>query len=75
MNCKGQIIGFLGSVIVFLIVWALFFASWVNEWANTLIESNNLQGIEAFLIANLNIWIFIFLVISIFLFLGFGGRN
>jgi hypothetical protein len=74
MNSKGQIVGFIGSVIVFLIVWALFLGKWLNEWTNYTITANNLTGIEAFLLANLNLFVLVFLILGIFIYLRFASQ-
>jgi hypothetical protein len=63
---KGQlaILGIVFGLIVFVILWALFFGEWVNLWAQQAITANNLTGIEAFLMANMNLWIGVGLIIG-----------
>ena len=65
MNKKGGIIGFIFGVAVFVILWFVFlgqFLAWSGQYA---IERNNLSGWEAFVLANLNLFVFIFLIICI----------
>ena len=56
---RGQIaiLGVIFALIIFVILWALFFGAWVNTWSQQMITVNGLTGVEAFLIANMNLWI------------------
>jgi len=71
-NKKGQILGYILSLIIFIIVWSLFLAKWINDTVAYYIVQNNLTGIEAFLLANLNLWIMIFIFIVLVLLTVFG---
>jgi len=56
---RGQlaVLGVIFALIIFVILWALFFGAWVNTWSQQMITVNGLTGVEAFLIANMNLWI------------------
>lgn len=56
---KGQvaILAVVFGLLVFVILWAMFFGAWVNTWSQQMITVNSLTGIEAFLVANMNLWI------------------
>ena len=75
MNNKGQLgaLSVIFGLIVFFILWAMFFAEWVSEWAQQMITDNSLVGIEAFLIANINLWIAIGVILGVLAFIYFGG--
>lgn len=75
MNRKAQfgVLSVIFGIIVFVILWALFFGAWVNTWAQQMITANSLTGIEAFLIANMNLWIGIGVLIGSVGALYFGG--
>jgi hypothetical protein len=45
------------GLIIFFTLWALFFGAWVNTWAQQMITVNSLTGVEAFFVANMNLWI------------------
>ena len=66
MNKKGNffVIGWIFTVIIFVIIWARWLGVFLNTWATRYIELNSAVGIEAFLIANLNLWIFVWLLIA-----------
>ena len=61
MNKKGFVspIAIIVSYLVFLVFWFLVFAEQLNTWGQRAIELNGLVGLEAFLWANLNLWVFI----------------
>lgn len=77
MNKKGQfaVLGIVFSLIIFLILFVLFFAGWVNTWAQQMIALNSLTGIEAFLVANMNLWIVLGTLIGAIITLYFGGGD
>jgi len=61
MNKKAFVspIALIVSYLFFLMVWFLVIAEQLNTWGQIAIELNNLVGLEAFLFANLNLWVFI----------------
>jgi hypothetical protein len=75
MNRKAQIgvISVVFGLIVFIVLWALFFGAWVNTWAQQMITANSLTGVEAFLMANMNLWIGIGVMFGAVGALYFGG--
>lgn len=72
MNKKG---GLVFSLIIFLILWALFFAKWISNQGQAFINQYSLTGLEAFLIGNMNIWILAGLIIGFVMNWAFGGNN
>ena len=77
MNKKAQlgVLAVIFGIIIFVILWALFFGSWVNTWAQQAIAVNSLTGVEAFLLANMNLWIGIGVIIGSVSALYFGGGS
>jgi len=59
------IISLFFSLVVFGVVWVMFAGKQIAGWAQRAIELNNLTGLEAFLLANLNLWVFLFMLITI----------
>lgn len=76
MNKKGNflVISWIFTVIVFIIIWARWLGGFLNVWAQRYIENNSATGIEAFLVSNLNLWIFVWLLI-VTVFVLYGGSN
>lgn len=76
MNKKGGlfVISWIFVVILFIIIWAQWLGSEINYWATRYIANNSPSGFEAFLISNLNLWIFVWLVIAT-IFVLYGGRD
>ena len=74
---KGQlaILGVIFGLMIFTFLWVMFFAGWINTWAQQMITANSLTGIEAFLMANMNLWIGIGVLIGVVTALYFGGNN
>ena len=77
MNNRGQtgIVGAVFALIMFVIIWALWLGSWINEWAERLVVDNSLTGIEAFLAANINLWVILGVMVSFMAYMYFGGRR
>jgi len=68
-----MVLSVIFGLIVFMILWALFFGSWINTWAQQMITVNSLTGIEAFLVANMNLWVGAGTLIGAVSVLYFGG--
>lgn len=77
MNKKGLTnISIIFFVIVFIILWALFFADLLSTYGAQIVNENNLTGIEALLYSNLNLIVAVILLIFILAVgLGGGGSN
>jgi len=77
MNKKGQlaILGVIFSLLIFVILWAMFFGSWVNLWAQQLVTVNELTGVEAFLVLNMNLWIGVGVLIGTITTVYLGGNS
>jgi len=68
MNKKAQVftpITMIFLVIVTIIFFAMFGASFLNLGIGMAMESGNFTGIEGFLISNLSLFIFLALIIAI----------
>lgn len=72
-NKKGQIIGFFFAVIIFIAIWAFWLGAWLQDYGEYAIQKNSLTGMEAFFMANLNLFLFFAMLIMIFLALYLGG--
>lgn len=75
MNNTGQIglIGLIFSLIIFVILWALYIGKWLSEWGRSAITTNGLTGLEAFFMANLNLWVVLGLIIGVMAWVYIGG--
>lgn len=56
----------------FLMVW-IFLADWISAVGELAVTTNNLTGLEAFIMMNLNFVIFIGLLLFIIVYSAFGG--
>lgn len=77
MNKKGFVgpIGAIFLFLLFIVMWLVFLAEWLNEIGAMLILNNNLTGIEAFFYSNLNLTIFIVMILGMLAFMYFGGES
>lgn len=64
-NKKAQFVGLIFSLIAFLIVYALFIASFVNFVSSNAMATGNYTGISAFFISNLNAVIIVSMIIGV----------
>jgi hypothetical protein len=78
-NKRGQagfgILLFIGSLLIFVFIWAVWLGAWLQDYATTTIQAGTVTGIEAFVIANLNLIIFLGLILTIFLAIYFGASQ
>ena len=73
---RGQTaITILFGLIMFSILYFMFFAGFISEWCQLTITQNNLSGLEAFLLGNMNLWIIVVVLIFIFASLYWGGER
>lgn len=74
---KGQtgILGLIAALVMFVLLWALWLGEWLAEAGQDFIVNNGLTGIEAFLIANLNLWVFCGLCVGIIFAVGVGASR
>lgn len=73
---KGQsVITLAFYVLVFIIGFAMFFGGWINDIGDEAIAKGQVTGFEAFVYANLNVFIIVALIIFILasLYVGGGG--
>ena len=54
---QGGILGYFFVLGVFILIWALFLASFFNTFGQQAITANNLTGLEAFIWGNLNLFV------------------
>ena len=75
MTLKGQIglVSLVFALIMFFLLWGLYLGKWLAEWGRDAITRNSLTGIEAFLLANLNLWVVIGLMIGVMAWVYIGG--
>lgn len=75
MNRKGQITGItiFFMLVVFVIVYAFFFADFLTTWGAEMVVKNNLSGFEAFFYDNLNAFVLFMVLIFTLAALAFGG--
>jgi len=77
MNKKAQLEIF--RIIIVLVMGVLFWALWggshLAEWASRTVIQNDLQGIEKFLLVNINLWVGFGLFISCIWLLNFRGEG
>lgn len=76
MNRRGQgipVLGVLFGLLVFLILYAMFFAGWLQEIATQAVVDNGMTGLEAFLMSYINVWVFIGVILGTLVFLYYGG--
>ena len=73
MNKKAiSNISIIFYTLIFIILWALFFAKQVTDWGNQAVTAGGMTGIEALLYGNINAIIAVILLIFI-LAMGLGG--
>jgi len=67
MNTKAQQgpLEFLAGVVVFVILWFTWIGGWLVDVGQQGIIDGSLTGFEAFVYANLNVFVFIGLTLSI----------
>lgn len=69
-------VGPIGAVFlfgVFIIMWFVFLGAWVNTVCHGMVVDNNLTGVEAFILDNMNFVIFIVLILAMMGWAYFGG--
>jgi len=79
MNKKG-FVGPIGAIFLFLLfiaLWLVFLAEWLNTIGATIIATNiaTLTGLEIFFYSNLNLMVFIIMVLGMLAFMYFGGGD
>ena len=63
-------------VVIFVLIWSFWLGRFINEWTSDFLSKGYVTGIEAFLWANLNLWIMLLfgLGIMIYVYLTGGQR-
>ena len=76
-NKRGKfgILLFIGSLLIFVFIWAVWLGAWLQDYATTTIQAGTVTGLEAFIIANLNLIIFLGLITTVFIAIYFGASN
>lgn len=62
-------------LIIFAIVFFMWGASFLGYWSLSAVSTNNLTGIEAFLLSNMLLWFILILVIAILSYMYIGGNQ
>ena len=77
MNKDAQIglIGLVFSVIIFFLLWALYLGKWLSDIGQTMITNNNLTGLEAFLVGNLNLFVVFGVLVGVLAWVYIGGSR
>jgi len=77
MNKKGFVgpIGAIFLFLLFIVLWLMFLAEWLNEIGAMIIATNSLVGLEAFFYSNLNLMVFIIMILGMLAFMYFGGEG
>lgn len=77
MNNKGQgaIIGIIFLIGIFLFIWAVWLGGFLQDQAEEQISAGTYTGLEAFIVANLNLIIFLGLLLFIVFAIAFGGAT
>lgn len=74
---RGQM-GPIGLIIIdafFILMWSTWVGGWINQIVSEAIATYNITGFEAFLWANLNLWIFIGLLLGNIIYFSVGASN
>ena len=74
MNKKGAVFTIVFLLIGFFLFYFLFGHDFLTYWSYNMIETHNFSGWEAFLMANMNIWVIISVLLSSMLFVFAGGN-
>jgi len=76
MNKKGFVgpIGAIFLFLLFIVLWLMFLAEWLNSIGAMIITTNSLVGLEAFFYSNLNLMVFIIMILGMLAFMYFGGE-
>jgi len=78
LNRSGQYRGPIAFIILicfFVALWFMGIGEFVSWSASFSILQSGWTGVEAFLIGNLNVWIFVFSILGIMGFMYFGSRQ
>jgi hypothetical protein len=76
MNKKGQLflVRVVFLLIIFIIIWAVWLGGFLTTYTTEYLSGHpEVVGVEAFLLANMNLWIFAFLIITLVALVMIGG--
>lgn len=73
MNKKAQFVGMIISIMVFIIVFAIFLSSFIRMASQQAVDSGAVGGVELFFLANFQIWVILALILGV-LYLSYIGR-
>lgn len=76
-NKRGQLnlIRIFFIVIIFIFIWAFWLGQFLNEYSAQFLATGYVTGLEAFLWANLNLWIALGLFLGVLIALYSGGAQ
>lgn len=77
---KKAFVGPIGAIFLFLLfiaLWLVFLADWLNTVGATIIATNiaTLTGLEVFFYSNLNLMVFVIMILGMLSFMYFGGGD
>ena len=75
MNKKAQFFGIIFLLLGFFLFYFLIGYSLLTEVSMNMIEENQLDGLEAFLVANMNVWVVIIALMSSLVAVFVGGAQ
>ena len=64
-NKKANILNYVFGLLFFNLIWLIGLAKFLTDWGAKSILDNNLVGIEAFAVGNINLIIFIVQILGI----------
>lgn len=76
-NKRGQfaIITFFFAIIIFFFIWAFWLGGFLSDYADQAISAGTVTGLEAFILANLNLFIFLGIILTVFIVIYLGAQS
>jgi len=74
-NKKANILNYVFGLLFFNLIWLIALAKFLTDWGARSILDNNLVGIEAFAVGNINLIIFIVQILGIIGYSFFGSNS
>ena len=74
-NKKANILNYVFGLLFFNLIWLIGLAKFLTDWGAKSILDNNLVGIEAFAVGNINLIIFIVQILGIIGYNYFGSSR
>lgn len=74
-KAQAGILGAIFGLFIFFLVWVLAAMPYLQTYGSEIVAANEYTGVIAFILLNINIFIFFGFLIGMFILLGFGGRQ